>query len=89
MQTTEDSFGEVSARLAEYEASDTPECPDDFKPNEGKVTTLIPITEVFQVQAKWVRHHNDSQADLLAGCDMEDVIGPMGRTAKSSVCKDY
>ena len=30
LQSAEESFGEVSARLTEYEASDEPERPDDF-----------------------------------------------------------
>ena len=72
LQTAEESFEEASARLAEYEASDEPERPDDFEPNEGKVTTLIPITEGFQVQAKWVRRRDDGQVDLLAGRDTDE-----------------
>ena len=74
LQSAEESFGEVSARLAEYEASDEPERPDDFEPNEGKVTTLIPITEGFQVQAKWVRRRDDGQVDLLAGRDIDEDV---------------
>ena len=45
IETAEDSFNEISTRLAEYEQEDKPMHPDDFEPNEGKVTTLIPITD--------------------------------------------
>ena len=74
LDTAEESFNEVSGHLAEYKQEDEPMHPDDFEPNEGKVTTLILITDGFQVQAKWVRHHDDGQADLLAGHDTDEDV---------------
>ena len=74
LDTAEESFNEVSAWLAKYKTTNEPMQPDDFEPNEGKVTTLIPITEGFQVQAKWVCRRDDGQADLLTGRDMDKNI---------------
>ena len=74
LDTAEESFNEVSTCLAEYEQEDEPMHPNNFKPNEGKVTTLIPITDGFQVQAKWVRHRDDGQANLLAGRDSDEDV---------------
>ena len=45
IDTAKESFNEVSAQLVEYEQEDEPMCPDNFKPNEGKVMTLIPVMD--------------------------------------------
>ena len=74
IDTTKESFNEVSARLAEYKQEDEPMCPNNFEPNEGKVTNLIPITNGFQVQAKWVCHCDDGQANLLVGRDADEDV---------------
>jgi hypothetical protein len=42
-----------------------PGCPEGYKPNNGHVSTLIPIGEGFSVPAKFVRLRDDGQVLLL------------------------
>jgi hypothetical protein len=44
-----------------------PGCPDGYKPNEGRVSTQIPIGEGYFVDAKFIRLRDDGRALLLAG----------------------
>jgi hypothetical protein len=44
-----------------------PGCPDGYKPNDGRVSTLIPIGEGFSVPAKFVRLRDDGRVLLLLG----------------------
>jgi hypothetical protein len=36
-----------------------PSCPDGYEPNDGQVSTLIPVGEGFSVPAKFVRLRDD------------------------------
>jgi hypothetical protein len=42
-------------------------CPDRYKPNDGRVSTLIPIGEGYYVPAKFVRLRDDGQVLCLPG----------------------
>jgi hypothetical protein len=44
-----------------------PGCPDGYEPNDGHVSTLIPIREGFSVPAKFVRLRDDGRVLLLPG----------------------
>jgi hypothetical protein len=44
-----------------------PGCPDGYEPNDGRVSTLIPIGEGFSVPAKFVRLRDDRRVLLLPG----------------------
>jgi hypothetical protein len=44
-----------------------PGCPDGYEPNDGRISTLIPIGEGFSVPAKFVRLRDDGRVLLLPG----------------------
>jgi hypothetical protein len=44
-----------------------PGCPEGYEPNDGRVSTLIPIGEGFSVPAKFVRLRDDGRVLLLPG----------------------
>jgi hypothetical protein len=44
-----------------------PGCPDGYEPNDGRVSTLIPVGEGFSVPAKYVRLRDDGRVLLLPG----------------------
>jgi hypothetical protein len=44
-----------------------PGCPDDYEPNDGRVSALIPIGEGFHVPAKFVKLRDDGRVLCLAG----------------------
>jgi hypothetical protein len=44
-----------------------PGCPDGYEPNDGRVSTLIPIGEGFSVPAKFIRLRDDGRVLLLPG----------------------
>jgi hypothetical protein len=44
-----------------------PGCPDGYKPNDGRVSTLIPIGEGFFVPAKFVKLRDDGRVLCLPG----------------------
>jgi hypothetical protein len=44
-----------------------PGCPDGYEPNNGHVSTLIPIREGFSVPAKFIRLRDDGRVLLLLG----------------------
>jgi hypothetical protein len=44
-----------------------PGCPDGYEPNDGRVSTLIPIGEGFFVPAKFVKLRDDGRVLLLPG----------------------
>jgi hypothetical protein len=49
-----------------------PGCPDGYEPNDGHVSTLIPIGEGFSVPAKFVRLRDDGQVLLLPGKEQHE-----------------
>jgi hypothetical protein len=44
-----------------------PGCPDGHEPNNGRISTLIPVGEGFSVPAKFVRLRDDGRVLLLPG----------------------
>jgi hypothetical protein len=44
-----------------------PGCPDGYEPNDGRVSTLIPVGEGFFVPAKFVKLRDDGRVLLLPG----------------------
>ena len=42
-------------------------CPDGYKPNDGRVSTLIPVGEGFFVPAKFVKLRDDGRVLCLPG----------------------
>jgi hypothetical protein len=44
-----------------------PGCPDGYEPNDGRVSTLIPVAGGFSVPAKFVRLRDDGRVLLLPG----------------------
>jgi hypothetical protein len=44
-----------------------PRCPDGYTPNEGQVSTQIPIGKGYYADAKYIRLRDDGRALLLAG----------------------
>jgi Chromo (CHRromatin Organisation MOdifier) domain len=44
-----------------------PGCPDGYKPNDGRVSTLIPVGEGFFVPAKFVKFRDDRRVLCLPG----------------------
>jgi hypothetical protein len=49
-----------------------PGCPDGYEPNDGRVSTLIPIGEGFSVPAKFVRLRDDGRVLLLPGKEQNE-----------------
>jgi hypothetical protein len=49
-----------------------PSCPDGYEPNDGRVSTLIPIGEGFSVPAKFVRLRDDGRVLLLPGKEQNE-----------------
>jgi hypothetical protein len=44
-----------------------PGCPDGYEPNEGQISTQIPIGEGYFTNAKYIRLRDNGRALLLAG----------------------
>jgi hypothetical protein len=44
-----------------------PGCPDGYEPNDGRVSTLIPVGEGFFIPAKFVKLRDDGQVLCLPG----------------------
>jgi hypothetical protein len=51
-----------------------PSCPDGYEPNDGHVSTLIPIGEGFSVPAKFVRLGDDGRVLLLPGKEQHEEL---------------
>jgi hypothetical protein len=49
-----------------------PGCPNGYEPNDGRVSTLIPIGEGFSVPAKFVRLRDDGRVLLLPGKEQNE-----------------
>jgi hypothetical protein len=49
-----------------------PGCPEGYEPNDGRVSTLIPIGEGFSVPAKFVRLRDDGRVLLLPGKEQNE-----------------
>jgi hypothetical protein len=49
-----------------------PGCPDGYKPNDGHISTLIPVGEGFSVPAKFVRLRDDGRVLLLPGKEQNE-----------------
>jgi hypothetical protein len=49
-----------------------PGCPDGYKPNDGRVSTLIPIGEGFSIPAKFVQLRDDRRVLLLPGKEQHE-----------------
>jgi hypothetical protein len=49
-----------------------PGCPDGFEPNDGRVSTLIPIEGGYHVPAKYVRLRDDGRVLLLPGKEQNE-----------------
>jgi hypothetical protein len=49
-----------------------PGCPDGYEPNNGRVSTLIPVGEGFSVPAKFVQLRDDGQVLLLPGKEQHE-----------------
>jgi hypothetical protein len=49
-----------------------PGCPDGYEPNDGRVSTLIPVREGFSVPAKFVRLRDDGRVLLLPGKEQNE-----------------
>jgi hypothetical protein len=49
-----------------------PGCPDSYEPNDGRVSTLIPVGEGFSVPAKFVRLRDDGRVLLLPGKEQNE-----------------
>jgi len=48
-----------------------PLCPVGYEDNNGQVSTQVPISRGYYVDAKWVQQHNDRWVDLLVGKDFD------------------
>jgi hypothetical protein len=51
-----------------------PGCPNGYEPNDGHVSTLIPIGEGFSVPAKYVRLRDDGRVLLLPGKEQHEEL---------------
>jgi hypothetical protein len=51
-----------------------PGCPDSYEPNDGRVSTLIPVGEGFSVPAKFVRLRDDGRVLLLLGKEHHEEL---------------
>jgi hypothetical protein len=49
-----------------------PGCPDGYEPNDGRVSTLIPVGEGFSVPAKFVQLRDDGRVLLLPGKEQNE-----------------
>jgi hypothetical protein len=49
-----------------------PGCPNGYEPNDGRVSTLIPVGEGFSVPAKFVRLRDNRQVLLLPGKEQHE-----------------
>jgi hypothetical protein len=49
-----------------------PGCPDGYEPNDGRISTLIPVGEGFSVPAKFVRLRDDGRVLLLPGKEQHE-----------------
>jgi hypothetical protein len=49
-----------------------PSCPDSYEPNDGRISTLIPVGEGFSVPAKFVRLRDDGRVLLLPGKEQHE-----------------
>jgi hypothetical protein len=49
-----------------------PGCPDGYEPNDGRVSTLIPVAGGFSVPAKFVRLQDDGRVLLLPGKEQNE-----------------
>jgi hypothetical protein len=49
-----------------------PSCPDGYKPNNGRVSTLIPIGEGFSIPAKFIRLRDNGRVLLLPGKEQHE-----------------
>jgi hypothetical protein len=49
-----------------------PGCPDGYEPNDGRVSTLIPIARGFSIPAKFVRLRDDGRVLLLPGKEQNE-----------------
>jgi hypothetical protein len=49
-----------------------PGCPEGYEPNNGRVSTLIPVGEGFSVPAKFVRLRDDGRVLLLPGKEQNE-----------------
>jgi hypothetical protein len=49
-----------------------PSCPDGYEPNDGRVSTLIPVAGGFSVPAKYVRLRDDGRVLLLPGKEQNE-----------------
>jgi hypothetical protein len=49
-----------------------PGCPDDYEPNDGRVSTLIPVEGGFHVPAKFVKLRDDGRVLCLPGKEQNE-----------------
>jgi hypothetical protein len=49
-----------------------PGCPDGYEPNDGRISSLIPIGEGFSIPAKFVRLRDDRRVLLLSGKEQHE-----------------
>jgi hypothetical protein len=49
-----------------------PGCPDSYEPNDGRVSTLIPVAGGYSVPAKFVRLRDDGRVLLLPGKEQNE-----------------
>jgi hypothetical protein len=51
-----------------------PGCPDGYEPNDGRISTLIPVGEGFSVPAKFIQLRDDGRVLLLPGKEQNEEL---------------